>query len=196
MFNNLPEDYQRVIQSIDRFNQQDTNTDGGEPYEVVYAKRMTDMLDRFYPQASYNLQIAARAQHIGRWQIPRDRYSNDKIGYHQWRRALIDLHVNHILRILTEHHFAEEDKDYIAGLIAKKDLKSNPESQVLEDVVCLVFFEHYALDFANKHKGRDIQSILEKVLNKMSDNGKAFISSIQNKEVAVLLMDILNKKDL
>lgn len=177
-----------VIRQIDDMNSQDPNMESGKPSELLYSERMTDMLNRYYPQASYNLQIAARGQHICRWQIPRTNYSKDKIGYHQWRRALIEMHTNLVLKILTDHGYEEEDKSYVADLIGKKDLRSNPESQVLEDVVCLVFFEHYTLDFAEKHQDKNIDEILQKVLRKMSPEGKAFIPKLNNKPVVDLLM--------
>jgi hypothetical protein len=177
-----------VITQIDQMNSHDPNPEDGKPGELLYSERMTDMLEKYYPQASYNLQIAARGQHIARWKIPRDQYDKGKIGYHQWRRALIDLHTNLVLKILTENGYDEEDKQYISDLIGKKDLKSNPESQVLEDVVCLVFFEYYVLDFAKKHEDKNIDDILNKVFRKMSKEGKAFIPQLTNKPVVDMLM--------
>ena len=41
------------------------------PREVAYSERMSECLGRLYPGASEELTIAARAQHIRRWQIPR-----------------------------------------------------------------------------------------------------------------------------
>jgi len=70
--------FNAVITAIDAVNAQDPRTievDGSShPYETVYANRMTETLAHMYPDASELLRIAARAQHIRRWQIPRDTY--------------------------------------------------------------------------------------------------------------------------
>ena len=48
------------------------------PFEILYAERMTARLDALYPDASDLLKIAARAQHIRRWEIARDRFPPDR----------------------------------------------------------------------------------------------------------------------
>jgi hypothetical protein len=45
-----------------------------EPVELAYSRRMSRMLDRFRPEASEALKIAARAQHIERWTSSRASY--------------------------------------------------------------------------------------------------------------------------
>ena len=70
--------FQEAIERIDAKNAEDPNlemADGKEvPKELLYSERMTDKLLDFYSQASEELQIAVRAQHICRWKVPRDSY--------------------------------------------------------------------------------------------------------------------------
>ena len=44
---------------------------------------------------------------------------------------------------------------------------------MLEDVACLVFFEHYLAEFVTQHDELKIVNILRKTLRKMSDRGRA-----------------------
>src|SRR4051794_3470214 len=63
--------------------------DGQErPYELHYAEKMSHYLEKRHPEASDVLQIAIRAQHFRRWEVPRDSYPMTKIGYHTWRTYL------------------------------------------------------------------------------------------------------------
>lgn len=63
----------------------------GYPREVLYAQRMSAWLDKFAPGASEVLKLAARAQHIRRWAIPRSEYPMDRKGYDLWRTTLAPL---------------------------------------------------------------------------------------------------------
>ncbi|MEE4376841.1 MAG: DUF4202 family protein, partial [Candidatus Competibacteraceae bacterium] len=51
-------------------------------------------------------------------------------------------------------------------------LKSDPDVQALEDVICLVFVQHYFSDFAQKHDQDKIIDILRKTWKKMSPEGQ------------------------
>ncbi len=54
-------------------------------------------------------------------------------------------------------------------LLMKKELNRNPETQLVEDVICLVFVEYYLQDFAaEKHDDEKVVDILKKTLVKMS----------------------------
>ena len=63
--------YQAVIKAIDAANAVDPNRVKQDDQELakesLYAMRMTDMLNRFNPQADELMHIAARGQHIERW---------------------------------------------------------------------------------------------------------------------------------
>jgi len=69
-----PERFAKAIALFDAANAQDPNQDEGQPKELLYAKRMTDMIGRFAPEASEVAQLAVRAQHIQRWTVPRSNY--------------------------------------------------------------------------------------------------------------------------
>jgi hypothetical protein len=166
---------QRAFHLFDEANQQDPNTEvfDGKTYpkELLYAQRMTMQLHSFEPNASEALQLTARCQHICRWEIARDSYEMNREGYLRWRRALKKFHAEKAAAILTEVGYTEEIISKVKFLLEKKQLKKNEETQTLEDVICLVFLEHYFEPFAEKHPEEKTIDILQKTWRKMSKKG-------------------------
>ncbi len=166
---------QRAFHLFDEANQQDPNTEvfDGKTYpkELLYAQRMTMQLNSFEPNASEALQLTARCQHICRWEIARDSYEMNREGYLRWRQALKKFHAEKAAAILTEVGYTEEIISKVKFLLEKKQLKKNEETQTLEDVICLVFLEHYFEPFAAKHPEEKTIDILQKTWRKMSKKG-------------------------
>ncbi|MEK7303301.1 MAG: DUF4202 family protein [Pseudomonadota bacterium] len=81
---------------IDAANSEDPNreTSAGKewPKELLYSRRMSDMLERYASDADDAMKLAVRAQHIQRWKSPRSDYPMDRKGYHQWRAGLNKFH--------------------------------------------------------------------------------------------------------
>jgi len=137
---------------------------------------MSDCLSRLYPEASEALRIAARAQHICRWQIPRDKYPLGREGYNAWRAACRDHHAALTSAIMRRHGYADDEIAQVIKIIRKEQLKRDPESQALENVVAVVFVEHYLDEFVAGHKDYDdekLADILRKTLRKMDPVGHA-----------------------
>jgi hypothetical protein len=174
--------FQTAISKFDAYNGQDPNKEivGGHPVskEVAYAQRMSEWLTRFAPEAGEEVKLAARCQHIGRWQIPRKTFPEGRKGYLQWRGQLKDLHAEIAGDILRESGYDDKAVENVQYLLLKKDLQHNPESQLLEDVVCLVFIEHYLSDFARKHDPQKVIDILKKTVKKMSPAARSASAAI------------------
>jgi len=190
--------YQQVIHKIDQENAQDPNREFHDekefPKELIYSYRMTEWLNKMDPDASEELQIAARAQHICRWVIPREEYPMDRKGYHQWRTKLKEFHAAKTASIMKEFGYDEDTIDRVKSLILKKRMKTDPESQMLEDVVCLVFLENYFQDFSQKHEEEKIKEIIQKIWRKMSDMGRTTASQLQlNPEAEKLIREALQE---
>ncbi|WP_405205880.1 DUF4202 domain-containing protein [Aquimarina sp. LLG6339-5] len=139
--------------------------------ELVYGQRMSRTLDNFSPEASEALQLAARAQHICRWEIPRNSYPIDRLGYLKWREELKKFHARKASEILEKVGYNQEVIDRVSFLIQKKKLKKDEDTQILEDVICLVFLEFYYSDFYEKHASEKVIDILQKTWKKMSKKG-------------------------
>ncbi|PPK88389.1 uncharacterized protein DUF4202 [Neolewinella xylanilytica] len=142
------------------------------PYELLYAQRMTEELNRYLPEAPLPLRLAARAQHLERWRSPREDYPMDREGYLRWRADLKKFHAARAGEILSEVGFGAEVIERVAFLLQKKRLKRDDDTQALEDVICIVFLKYYAAAFAAEHPHEKVIDILHKTLRKMSDRGR------------------------
>jgi hypothetical protein len=167
--------FQNASARIDAKNAQDPNSEmfRGETFakELLYSQRMYTRLLEFYPEASEEVQIAAKAQHICRWEMPRDSYPMDRVGYLKWREDLKKFHAKTTASILKECGYNQEFIDRVSFLIEKKLLKKDAETQLLEDVICLVFLEFYFDPFVHKHDKEKMKNIIIKTWNKMSEKG-------------------------
>ena len=168
--------FSTAINSFDEANAQDPNHEIIEgksyPKELIYAKRMTDRLYQFEPDASEALKLAVRCQHICRWEIPRSSYEMNKVGYIQWRNDLKKFHAKKAAEILKITGYDELLINQVEFLLLKKKLKKNAETQTLEDVVCLVFLQHYLDDFSEKSESEKLMGIIQKTWKKMSGKGQ------------------------
>lgn len=168
--------FDQLIHLIDEANQADPNQEAVEgksyPKEWLYAQRMTQWLQQLYPEASEELRIAAHAQHICRWEIPRSDYPMDRPGYHQWRTSLQRFHAEKAGQLLVEAGYEADLIDRVQQLLQKKNLRKDTECQQLEDIICLVFLDYYFEDFAAKHQDEKVIDILRKTWRKMSKRGQ------------------------
>lgn len=166
-----------TLAAFDAANATDPNTEmhNGQVIakELLYSQRMTEQLQKFCPDASETLQLAARSQHICRWQIPRSDYPMDRQGYKKWRLDLAIFHGETAGKIMAEQGYDEESIQRVKDLLLKRSLKRDAEVQTLEDVVCLVFLEFYLDEFAAKHEEPKLIDIIQKTWNKMSEAGHA-----------------------
>jgi hypothetical protein len=160
---------------IDAENEADPNSeiyqDITYPKELLYSDRMYERLMNFQPNTSEAVQIAAKAQHICRWKMPRESYPMDRVGYLKWREDLKKFHAKTTAEILTKAGYEETFINRVSFLIEKKLLKKDEETQLLEDVICLVFLEFYLEPFVLKHDDEKLKNIILKTWNKMSDKG-------------------------
>src|SRR5437899_276495 len=94
--------FQEAICRFDAANAQDPRG-----VELPYAERLSAWVERLSPQASEPLRLAARAQHIHRWMIPRESYPQGRLGYLKWREDLKQFHAQKAGEILCEVGYDE-----------------------------------------------------------------------------------------
>lgn len=177
--------FERAIALFDAANAEDPRLDTGPdgkpvPRELLYAQRMSEMLDRFAPDASEAVKLAVRAQHIQRWKTPRSNYPMDRNGYLQWRTGLYKFHAETAGRLMQEAGYDDATIERVKTAVGKKGLKVNPETQMLEDVTDLVFIEYYMLEFAGQKPDYSEEKwldIVRKTWKKMSDAAHAYALS-------------------
>jgi hypothetical protein len=171
------ERFRDAIARIDAFNAGDpkrVSRAGREVAEAVdYAERMSAWVARLEPDASEALRIAVRAQHVGRWTVPRDRYPEGLAGYSRWRRDLARFHAETAGRLMTEAGYDPATITRVGALIRKEGLGRDAETQALEDAACLVFLEAGFEDFSRKHPDDKVVDILKKTWRKMGPKGRA-----------------------
>jgi len=178
--------FKKAIDAFDAYNENDPNKEEykGKVFskEVLYAQRMTNWLHQFAPDAPEYITLAARCQHIGRWEIARSNFPMDKKGYLQWRNQEKIHHAKIAEEILKTCQYDAETIDKVKFLLLKKELFTNADTQLLEDVICLVFIEFYIDAFAAKHDDEKMVDIIKKTLKKMSPKGIAATSGINLSE--------------
>ena len=166
---------QQAFARFDAYNANDPNREISAektyPKEVLYAERMTKKLNDYAPDAPEYMQLAVRCQHIGRWEIARNDYPMDRAGYLVWRSQLKIHHTKVAEPILRDLGYDEETISKVKALLLKKQLGQNPDTQLIEDVICLVFVEFYLDDFIKKHSEEKMIDILKKTLKKISSRG-------------------------
>ena len=168
--------FETAINMFDAVNAEDPNKETvagvAYPKELVYAHRMTACLTQGAPDASEALQLAVRCQHIRRWDIPRGDFPTGLAGYNKWRNSLRKYHADLAGKLLQEAGYAADIIERVQFLILKRQLKTDPEVQLLEDIICLVFLEYYFLDFARQHPVEKVVDILQKTWPKMTAEGQ------------------------
>ena len=171
-----PDRLQRVLARIDQLNSQDPNTElvGGtpKPRELVYAQWLTDWVLRLTPDASETLRIAARGQHVQRWTVPRERYERNRRGYLRWREVLKAFHAKTVADLMRQESYPEDMIQQVERLIMKKQLGTDPDTQMLEDALCLVFLESQFSDLRRKTPDEKMQDVLRKTWQKMSERAR------------------------
>ena len=169
------ERFNAAIARFDAANADDPTTEVFQgvvyPKELLYAQRMTAWLDKIAPEVSEALRLAVRCQHIQRWTIPRHTYAMDRHGYLRWRTTLAKFHADTAAAILRDVGYDDATVQRVQTLLRKERLKRDPEVQCLEDVICLVFLEHYLAAFATQHDEVKVLDILRKTWTKMSPRG-------------------------
>lgn len=171
-----PDRFTQAIAAIDGVNAEDPNTidvDGESVgYELWFSRELFSWVFRLDANASEALLLAARSQHIARWTSPRSDYPMDRPGYLKWRSDLKRYHAERTRALLESQGYGIEILDTVSALNEKRNLKSNPECQTLEDGLCLVFLEKQFARFQEKTDADKMVDILRKSWAKMSARGR------------------------
>lgn len=167
--------FSEALRRFDEANSLDPNqitVDGQfRAHELVYAERLTEWVKKLAPGASEVLLLAARSQHLCRWEIPRSSYEMTRPGYLRWRTELKKLHAAKSAEILSAVGYPPEIVEQVQDLNLKKNLGSDPDCQILEDALCLVTLQFQLTDLIRKTNPEKLISILQKTWKKMSPQG-------------------------
>jgi hypothetical protein len=172
-----PARFEEAVRRFDAENARDPNREllGGvpQPRELIYAQWLTDWVLRLCPDASEELRLAARCQHLCRWLIPRHDYPMTRAGYLQWRETLKKFHAEKAGELLRSVGYPAHVISRVQRLNLKKDFPQDAESRVLEDALCLVFLERQLADLAEKTTEDKMINALQKAWKKMTPAARA-----------------------
>jgi hypothetical protein len=176
----MADDRERRNQAISAFraqNAQDPNrvldASVARPKELVYAERLAAWVERLEPTASEALVLASHCQHLCRWELPRSDFPEGRIGYLTWRKALARRHADRAATILRDVGYGDELIAEVRAINLKQGLHTNPDTQTMEDALCLSFLEFELDEFAAKHADDKVVDIIQKTWGKMSERGHA-----------------------
>jgi tRNAThr (cytosine32-N3)-methyltransferase len=143
----------------------------GRPAELAYADRMERWVERLVAHAPPHLRLAARCQHLERWNVPRATFPEGRAGYLAWRRSLYTKQADRARELLAAAGVPAGEIADVGKWVAKIGLKADPGTQALEDAACLVFLENEIGAFAAQHADYPREKfidILRKTWRKMS----------------------------
>lgn len=174
--------------AIELINQAHLADPKGE--ELLYSERCFQWLTKLKPDHSLAEELAARCQHLKRWEVSRDSFPLDKKGYHQWRTYLYTYQADAAAELLKEAGIEENIIDEVKTMVSKKNLRNNEQTQLIEDVACLVFLEFYIDPFA---KSKDYSEekwikIIRKTWSKMSEKAHKFALELNYPEPLLKLI--------
>ena len=143
------------------------------PKELLYARRLTAWIMRLCPKAPEELLLAARCQHLCRWESPRSSYPMTRPGYLLWRANLKKLHAQKAGDILRATGYSEDVIQKVQALNLKQNFPEDPLSRIMEDALCLVFLEFQFAALAAKTEEAKTINALRKSWGKMTEAGRA-----------------------
>ena len=149
------------------------------PKQLVEAERISAWVLELHPEASDALRLAAYAQHVRRWEIPRDQYPSGRVGYLKWRKELSKFHADVAAETLSEAGVAPDTIAAVRRLNLKQGLSTNPDTQAIEDALCLTFLQFDFAEFAEKHAPAKVIDILRKTWRKMSPQAQAAAAKLE-----------------
>jgi hypothetical protein len=162
-----------TLAAIDLLHQDDPTkviVNGNEiANELLYAQQMTIWLNKLTENPSDFAQIAARSQHLCRWQLARSDFEMNRAGYFKWRIAQGKYHAEKAAKVMADHGYDQVSCETVYDIVRKKSIKSDPDTQLMEDAACLVFLEFQFEAFAEGHGDEKIIRIVQKTWEKMSE---------------------------
>lgn len=170
--------YLKAIELIDAAHREDPVIEDNEKAELLYSNRMLEVLTTVAPDASAELKLAAKVQHMQRWGVPRNTFSIDKKGYYLWRAAVMEHQLSVSTSLLSRAGVSTESIEIVVDALKNKNDKTNANASVIEDTACLVFIKWYLTEFIGQFDKEKAQNILVRTAKKMSAHGLSLIPQL------------------
>lgn len=173
---------QACVAAIDEMNAVDPATlvfEGSRhPQALLEGRRAQAWVERLRADARPALRLAARAHHIRRWEVPRDRFPRTRRGYLAWRTHLYGFHAGILAGIMSAAGFGEDQIERARTILRKEGIKRDPDVQTHEDAVSLAFLEVRLEQFIPSVSDEQLLRALRRTWAKMSPAGQAEARSL------------------
>ncbi len=169
---------ERTFDAIDRVNADDPNLIDGEPLAMVQGQRATHWLAQLGIEPSTELEVAARAHHVERWKLARTDYPDGRSGYLRWRRDNKAHQAARGVELCAESGLVI-DAERLTALLLRRELQTDPETQALEDVACIVFVETQFEPVVDRLGHDKSVDVVAKTLRKMSVDAIALAAGLE-----------------
>jgi len=177
-------DIRATITAIDQANREDPNQHQGEPLSFVQGVLASGWLAKLDADASPELQLVVRAHHLRRWELARSDFPEGREGYLRWRRENKAHQADSLAALMEAGDWTPDAVERSRKLLARTKLRTDPETQTLEDAACLVFLQTQFDDMATRTEHDHLVSIVAKTLKKMSPPAIELAGSIELSEAA------------
>lgn len=171
-----------ALAAIDAANAQDPNVlvarGDAQPKEVAHARLMTEWVRRLDPVASPAQLLAARAHHLRRWTMPRADYPEGRAGYLRWRTEAKKRHADEVGAILRRVGIGDDTIERAQQIIRKEHLATDPQVQVHEDALCLVFLETQLAETVDRLGEEKMLDVVRKTAAKMSPRALELVDEL------------------
>jgi tRNAThr (cytosine32-N3)-methyltransferase len=187
-----PETRVRALAAIDAAHAADPVQEHGRPAERAYAERVERWVTVLADGPDVALELAARAQHLERWVIPRRDYPEGRGGYFRWRKAVQRRQGERATELLRSVGVDDSVVARVAALVAKATPADDRDGQVLEDAACLVFLETELAKFAHEHRdytAAKMVDILRKTWTRMSPAARTHARALDLPAYLARLLD-------
>jgi len=178
--------FEDAIAAIDAANADDPNQievrGERQPKELAHAALMTEWVERLDPTATEAQRLAARAHHLRRWSSPRSSYPDGRAAYLRWRTALRKQHAEEVAGLLIAVGYDDATVARVQTIIRKDGLGSDPQVQVHEDALCLVFLETQLAATTDDLGDDKMLDVIRKTAAKMSPAGLAQVAELPMRE--------------
>jgi len=141
------------------------------PRQLGESRLLLKFVLELNPAPSKALLLACYCQHLGRYSFRRSEFPAGKDAYKAWRVEAARRSASQACEILSRLGYVEAVTSDVNEIVNKRKRATNPDSQTMEDALCLAFLHLDAGDFAQKHEQTEVIRILQRTWLKMSDAG-------------------------
>lgn len=163
------------------------------PLAQVHGVLAAEWVLHLQPDADELVQLAARAHHLRRWEVPRADYPEGRPGYLRWRTHQKQRHARDVAELLSASGYDDAEVGRVGALIRREGLGTDPDAQLVEDAACLVFIETQLSEMVPRFERAHYLEVIRKTARKMSPAAVAAVAELSLDDTArSLIADALS----